>query len=346
MKKLLLSLSLFVSVFSANSQVLDTENFSAYTVGNIGTDVTGITPGQDDWLTFASTTAGGSNADFQIVNDGTPHDNVLQMTGSATATGNKFMWKADFASIWDFRDAGNDILEIEFDYFTGPVTTSKNTQRLIIYNADGTKILGGLLYATDTRIISGLAYYNNAGTPGNFSFNPTAANGGPVVLPANTWIRMGVGFNMTTGQILYKTSGGTTNLNMMVMGAAAGVAPDEIDLVVVAGAGNTVASVGKYDNYIVRAAATDSLLAVDQIATAESFSVFPNPASNVINVTNKNLVSINNVSFTDLNGRVVKQVSFSDVSNVQVNISELSSGVYMMNISSAEGNITKKIIKN
>ena len=164
MKKLLLSLSLFVTVFTANSQVLDTEDFSAYTVGNIGTDITGVTSGQDNWLTFAT---GGSNADFQIINDGAPHDNVLQMTGSATATGNKFMWKAGFADVWDFRDAGNDILEIEYDYFTGPVTTSKNTQRIILYNADGTKVLGGLLYATDTRIISGLSYYNNAGTFGN-----------------------------------------------------------------------------------------------------------------------------------------------------------------------------------
>jgi len=49
---------------------------------------------------------------------------------------------------------------------------------------------------------------------------------------------------------------------------------------------------------------------------------------------------------TDLNGRVVKQNSYSNVSEVQVNISDLASGVYMMNIKSDKGSVTKKIIKN
>jgi hypothetical protein len=57
-------------------------------------------------------------------------------------------------------------------------------------------------------------------------------------------------------------------------------------------------------------------------------------------------VLVNAISITDLNGRVVKQNSFTDVTNVQVNISDLSSGVYMMNITTDKGSVTKKIIKN
>ena len=56
--------------------------------------------------------------------------------------------------------------------------------------------------------------------------------------------------------------------------------------------------------------------------------------------------SINSIEITDLNGRVVKTVNAIDASNAQVNISDLSSGVYMMNITSDKGSVTKKIIKN
>jgi hypothetical protein len=86
-------------------------------------------------------------------------------------------------------------------------------------------------------------------------------------------------------------------------------------------------------------------LAVNQSTLESNFSVFPNPATNVVNVSNNN-TKITAIAVTDLNGRVVKQLSFDSLSNVQVNIADLSAGVYMMNIKSSEGEATKKIIKN
>jgi len=341
MKKLLLSLSLLLTAYTASSQLLAEENFSLYTVGNIGTDVTGTAPGQGDWLT-----AGGVNADYQIIDNGAPHANVLQIIGSATATGNKFMWTSDFASTWDFRDPGNDILSIEYDFFTGPTTTSKNSHRVVVFNADGTKILGGFIYTADTRVLSGLSYYNNAGTLGNYLFNPTVANGGPVALPVNTWVRMGFSFNKTTGQVIWKTVGLPTNLNMAVNGASAGVEPDEVDIIAAAGAANAASSTALYDNYKVSASTTDILLAVDQVtADATVFAVYPNPATNVINVSSKSNAAITAVSIVDLNGRTVKSVTVESLSNVQISISDLAAGAYLMNITSKEGAITKKIIK-
>ena len=51
-------------------------------------------------------------------------------------------------------------------------------------------------------------------------------------------------------------------------------------------------------------------------------------------------------SITDLNGRTVQSVKFNNVNTAQVNISGLSAGMYLMNIASDHGNVTKKIIKN
>lgn len=89
---------------------------------------------------------------------------------------------------------------------------------------------------------------------------------------------------------------------------------------------------------------TQTALATDQFA-ASHFSVFPNPATNVVNVSGKNNTQITGVSISDLNGRVVKQSS-ATLATVQIDINDLAKGVYMMNITSNEGTGTKKIIKN
>jgi len=73
--------------------------------------------------------------------------------------------------------------------------------------------------------------------------------------------------------------------------------------------------------------------------------VYPNPSSNVVNVNSANAL-VNAVNFTDLNGRVVKSAKFNGAADAQVNISDLASGVYMMNISSDKGITVKKIVKN
>jgi hypothetical protein len=76
------------------------------------------------------------------------------------------------------------------------------------------------------------------------------------------------------------------------------------------------------------------------------FSVSPNPANDFIIVTNSDNILVNGISITDLNGRVVKQNSYSNVSDIQLNVSDLASGMYMMNITSDKGSVTKKIVKN
>ncbi len=80
--------------------------------------------------------------------------------------------------------------------------------------------------------------------------------------------------------------------------------------------------------------------------SSNSFSIFPNPASNLITVSSKENIVINSISMTDINGRIVKNNSFENGANVEVNIADLASGMYLMEISSNEGKTIEKIIKN
>lgn len=80
-------------------------------------------------------------------------------------------------------------------------------------------------------------------------------------------------------------------------------------------------------------------------ALAGSFSVYPNPAKDVVNIANSISAEINTITIADINGRTVKQINVNGAVDSQINIAELNAGVYFVNISSSEGSLTKKIVK-
>ncbi len=359
MKKLLLSLFMISSSF-AYSQILQSEDFNSLTVGDIGTDLTGVTPGQGGWLTFNSTGGTNSaNSNYQIVVEGGDFGNVFQFTGSNGATGNKFMWKSGLPAVWADRTPGNNIIEVEFDYFTGPTTSSLNSFRVYIYSAEASpKVLAGMGIAKNatisalpfTNVVSGFAHWTSTPGTGTYSFGLGPATTSPIVLPVDTWVRMGFSFNVTTGEVKWKGPGFDASFtgSEAFPVVTAGLEPGEIDFIAIAGTGNTVASVSKFDNYVAKASNTDTLLSVDgQNLVSNAISAYPNPTKDKFVVDTNNESQIKAIVITDLNGRVVKNVNFENVaSTAQVDISDLNLGVYFLTITTDLGVGTSKIIKN
>ncbi|MDO4728556.1 MAG: T9SS type A sorting domain-containing protein [Bacteroidota bacterium] len=75
-----------------------------------------------------------------------------------------------------------------------------------------------------------------------------------------------------------------------------------------------------------------------------TFSVYPNPASDLINITSSES-NIAKITISDINGRVVKSFDFNNVSETSLNISDLANGVYMLNFDNDGVISTKKFIK-
>jgi len=73
-----------------------------------------------------------------------------------------------------------------------------------------------------------------------------------------------------------------------------------------------------------------------------SFSVSPNPAQDMLFIKSS-LNNLQSATITDINGRIVAKKN--SVSN-EIDVSNLKSGMYFITITSSEGNITKKFIKN
>jgi len=77
---------------------------------------------------------------------------------------------------------------------------------------------------------------------------------------------------------------------------------------------------------------------------ANSLEVYPNPASEFVNLRNSS--DITSVQMFDISGRVVMLRSFNGLNSVQLGVSNLKSGAYILYIKDAQGNsFTKRIIK-
>ncbi len=86
-------------------------------------------------------------------------------------------------------------------------------------------------------------------------------------------------------------------------------------------------------------------LAVKETLAAK-FSTHPNPVNDVVYISNNDNIVLTNVAINDINGRTVKTAKINNLSEVQLDVNELSAGVYFMNITSNSGIAVKKFIKN
>jgi len=365
MKRILLTMALTASTF-AFSQTLQSENYNGLILGNIGTDVTGVTAGQGSWLTASSngtaptTSTNSGVTNYQVVAGGNNSTQGLQIIGPNGDKGNRFMWKDGLDTAWGARTVGNNVIELEYDFFTGPITDSRTQIGMRIYGTElvagvpTVRTLNGFVYTTNTRVLSGVAYLQNGATKGTFLVN--LATGG-LVLNANTWYKIGCSYNTTTGEMLWKSSPTAAVSGLALANWVPGMVPTEVDyvqVVVSANAAavppvpaNTVTSTIVFDNYISRAVATSNLLSTDDFAaiTDASISVYPNPTSDLLNLKISGSETISAIQIVDLNGRQIISRTFNNVSDAQINVNDLSAGMYLINITAGEQTVTKKFLK-
>lgn len=89
---------------------------------------------------------------------------------------------------------------------------------------------------------------------------------------------------------------------------------------------------------------TGTVLPTDSFSK-NTFSLFPNPSSDITTVQNPNQ-DFNAVSFRDVNGRIIKKLDFAAVTEKQISVSDLKSGIYFVIIESGKSNFVVKFIKN
>jgi hypothetical protein len=98
----------------------------------------------------------------------------------------------------------------------------------------------------------------------------------------------------------------------------------------------TVGGVSKYTGTVL----------VNETFESSKFAIYPNPSNSVVNITNSDNILLSEVTITDMNGRIVKTVNANNLTEVQINVADLTTGVYFMNVATDSGKAIKKFIKN
>ncbi len=76
-------------------------------------------------------------------------------------------------------------------------------------------------------------------------------------------------------------------------------------------------------------------------------SIYPNPASNTLNIKSSNNSFIKNISIYDLKGSIALTKNISGLTETNISINSLQSGIYMVKVTSTKGlSIIKKLIVN
>jgi hypothetical protein len=94
-----------------------------------------------------------------------------------------------------------------------------------------------------------------------------------------------------------------------------------------------------------------SAASVEENSPFNNLGVYPNPVNDVLTITYEVAEELNNLSFTlvDINGKIVKalgsQQGVVGFNQGKVSLSDINSGVYLLNITTDNYSVTKRIIK-
>src|SRR5690606_2802489 len=292
-----------------NSQVLYTENFDNHSVGNLGTNTTGAVPGQWGWLTYSQNTQ--VNSFFSVVNE-TGRGKVLDISTGLTSTESLLAFKTNLSPLLNNRNAGNNVLVFEIDYYTGSkhaTNTAGNTSRIVIAGNDGNV----LTYPTATN----LAVVVLEKTVGKFSAHPFVSNNTAIgeYIPFNTWIKFVFYLDYTNRKVYFEIPNinkvfvtdflkNETSINLIQDFPINSIL---LEAVVTSSINEPqIYTRNRYDNIKITAlgAVPPNIVALSTTEQlAAKFNLYPNPATNVVNITNSENMLVNQVTVYDISGK-------------------------------------------
>ncbi|MBK1896857.1 T9SS type A sorting domain-containing protein [Chryseobacterium paridis] len=337
MKKVLLFGVLVTSFISISAQVLESDNYNAYTLGNVATATDGTTVGQGGMYLSS-----GTAANYQIVTGDATHGKYLQVTGGSDGTGasQRSVFKSGLDAAWATRTAGNNIIKGSFEVYTG-TSTNQHASGMVVYgDTDG---IVGIRYNSQTKLINGMAYLDVPGQSGFYNITGISTT----TYPANTWVSLGFSYNKTTGAITYQV-GSAAPITLAVNGATTvgGFDPFELDVLSsptrtsATSPANTGPTTFGIDNYSVWAS-NNSTLGTSDIKNTKSaiIAIGPNPTADYLNILTD--LKINNLEVFDISGRKLPVT----LQGNKVDVKNLNPGSYILTFETKEGKTTEKFIK-
>lgn len=344
-KQLLLSIVILFAVIKTQGQVLYNETFDSYTLGNLGTDVTGTTAGQGGWYT-----TWGLNTNYQIITEPNKGKVLSMFVDNPQQSEDVSVEKQNLSTLIDQRSPGNNVIKIEVDFYTGtlnsPSNDNSNVSHIYLYfdppqNFTNPKRLlmdAYYNYKNNLLSISGFNGINLIPTKSKYSS-----------LAANTWYTFVFYLDYTNQKCYFEIPG----KNYVTNGAFLNVTNpldfklSKIDLSMnIDNLQGTTKREQRYDNFKITALKdVPAHVLSNNEFLYEQFNVYPNPATNVVNITNSATIAVSKIALYDVTGKLMKEETYNSAEPIQVNVANLPSGTYVFHIETDQGTAVKKIVK-
>lgn len=339
MKKYILFLICLLFVNTVYSQVLYEEDFDNLTIGNITTDPTGATPGQGNWYVRLM-----GITEAKIVQEPN-RGKVLAVVKPTNDVSNFRGQQKNLQTVWNNRAAGNNILLAEYDFYAEDIGGHGQSSRFILGTASNDELIDMILqtkYNSTLQVneTSLTAYFSNA-QQGNYvkynNFNYT-----------QSWFTVKLYADYNTNK-LYLHIPALSILHTASYINVFGVV-DEISFAAGGGTNSTyTGAVNKYDNVRLTALKTLPQELIDALSVnsflSEKFNLYPNPATDIVNITNSENMFVEQVAVYDASGKQLNAQTFNNEAAIQLNLENLASGVYLLHIKTNQGTAVKKLVK-
>ncbi|MEG1026650.1 MAG: T9SS type A sorting domain-containing protein [Flavobacterium sp.] len=351
MKKSIYIITTILCLNGLYGQIVYTENFNSYSVGTVGTDFTGTTPGKGGWLTECLAPGLQSNNLFNISSE--PNKgNVLTLTaGTINPTDVSLAAKKiGLETLINQRTPGNNVLKFEIDYYTGAQQYGPyNSAKIIILSCD----VNNNVNLANKRLFN-FGFFSVTGQLVVHTSGVMVENLYQSILPFNTWFSFIVYLDYNNKKVYFevpylntiavadflKTS---TSTNLIE-----DFKPTTLGLIYAAKDQTpSTDMVNKYDNIKITALKSVPTYVLNtESFLATKFNLYPNPATNMVNITNAENMQVQQVTFYDITGKQLSTQSFNGETSIQLNIENLASGTYMLHLQTNAGTAVKKLVKN
>src|SRR5690606_32667776 len=112
--------------------------------------------------------------------------------------------------------------------------------------------------------------------------------------------------------------------------------PVKLELYSGYGSTNSIPVGTKYDNINLSAQNTVPTVSNNEFVS-EKFNLYPNPAEDMVTITNSEAIGIKKLLVYDITGKQISTYSYKNKYEVQLNIDGLNSGVYFLHIVTDQG---------
>ena len=317
----------------AISQVLYSENFDGLNLGNVGTDVTGTNKGQADFYTNAYSSIGAKNEDFRIELEPN-RGKVLVIEGPKTNLREESIYRTrkaekNLKGLWKNRNIQNNILKCEYYFYTEKKLYHKKKEVLIQALAVDECRLSDILFDGYSKKM-------------DFGYNALLS------LLSDRWVNLITYVDFSNSEVYFEIPEFNYTVKSKLELASGSGDIHEFGFVsfTLRGEDNFFENYkAKFDDIRVSAVNTLPKLNIHDLDSSK-FNIFPNPANDIIKITNQENIEITEIIVYDLSGRVIKKNKFNNEKDIEVDVSNLNSGIYLFQIKTNVGTSLIKVVKN